>query len=65
MKDFRNVDIQTGDVIAYPGRRGSALWMTEAVVEKIGENGELLVRPVGLGRRSTIRKVSLVAVLGR
>lgn len=34
MQDFLGRDIEVGQVIVYPGRRGSNLWMNKAVVEE-------------------------------
>lgn len=32
MKDWRGVEINVGDLVVYPGRRSSRIWMTEAEV---------------------------------
>lgn len=37
MKDAYGNTIQKGDVIAYPGRQGSNMWMNTAVVREVAE----------------------------
>jgi len=38
MKDFRGVEIQVGDTVVYPGRQGSSMWMSQALVKEVKEN---------------------------
>lgn len=33
--DWRGVEIKVGDVVVYPGRQSSSMWMVEAVVEEL------------------------------
>ncbi len=35
MKDVLGHELQVGDVVAYPGRRGSLLWLNTAKIETI------------------------------
>lgn len=35
LKDFRGRPIQVNDLIVYPGRKSSSMWMTEAQVKTI------------------------------
>ncbi len=35
MKDVLGHELQVGDVVAYPGRRGSNLWINTATIETI------------------------------
>lgn len=44
-RDWRGNAIRVGDRIVYPGRSGSSLWMTEAIVDAI--ETEELVRMSG------------------
>jgi hypothetical protein len=57
MKDFLGTEIQVGDTIVYAGRRGSSLWLTEALVVGMGQRAPrwqgdftltptLMVRPI-------------------
>lgn len=34
-KDIRGIEIEVGDIIVYPGRGGSSLWMNKGVVTDI------------------------------
>lgn len=71
MKDFRGVEIQTGAVIAYPGRQGSSMWMNEGTVEEIKTVTDpwrttevLVVRTKNTGRRTEVSRTERVVVLG-
>jgi hypothetical protein len=35
MKDWRGVEIHVGDLVVYPGRQGSSMWMVEAEVVEL------------------------------
>lgn len=35
MKDWRGTEIKVGCLVAYPGRKGSSLWMVEAEVTEL------------------------------
>jgi len=35
MKDWRGTTIKVGSTVIYPSRQGSAMWMSEGVVEAI------------------------------
>lgn len=37
MKDMRGTEIKVGDVVAYPGRASSSLWLNIATVEALDE----------------------------
>jgi len=72
MKDFRGRPIQVNDMIVYPGRRSSALWMTEAQVLGITYNTaeperqpvQLKVQPLKSGRAfgkpTTLNRLDLI-----
>lgn len=38
MRDVYGVEIQQGSLIVYPARKGSAMWLTQATVERVNEN---------------------------
>jgi len=38
MKDFRNIELQVGDTIAYAGRQSSSMWLREAIVKELNLN---------------------------
>ena len=38
MKDFLGREIQRGDIIVYPNRKSSSLWMNKARVIEVHEN---------------------------
>ena len=42
LKDFMNREFKKGDVIVYPGRRSSSLWMNIGIVNAIDEIDEVL-----------------------
>ena len=63
--DFRDIIIKEGDVIAYPGRKGSDLFMTEGIVTAIHETGNIEVQSRYTGKRRIILRTDRVAVLGR
>ena len=38
-KDFLGQPIRGGNTVVYPGRQGSRLWMNQAIVLEVNENG--------------------------
>jgi hypothetical protein len=65
MKDFNGVDIVVGDKIAYAGRKGSDLWLSNAVVLGINEYYNIRVLPSHSLKAVTLKNLHTVAVLGR
>ena len=63
--DFRDIEIKVGDTLAYPGRKGSELYMTEGTVTDIYETGEIEVQSRYTGKRRCILRTDRVVVLGR
>lgn len=64
VKDFRGLVIGVGDLLAYPTRRGSHMWMNYMTVEQVYPSGEI----AGIndcGRKVKILRSDRVAVLGR
>lgn len=45
MLDARNYPIEVGDIVAYPGRKGSGCWLTPSIVTALRE-GAIQVQPV-------------------
>ncbi len=66
IKDCRGVNINVGDTIVYPGRRGGSMWLSEGVVAspKFGNAQQsLTVRRSKTGRLVEIFETSRVAVV--
>ena len=64
LNDFRGIEILVGDVIAYPGRKGSSLWLSFGRVTYVFESGELSVRTSN-DKDVTLLRSDRVAVLDR
>ena len=62
--DFRGIEILVGDVIAYPGRKGSNLWISFGRVTFVYESGELSVHTSN-DKDVTLLRSDRVAVLDR
>lgn len=62
--DFRGLEIRIGDLIAYPRRSGSAMWMQHGTVTGILTSDELDIRNED-GKDVRILRSDRVAVLGR
>ena len=63
MKDIRGFKILRGDIVVYPGRRGSSLWMNQGEVTNITKRG-IRVRRTPRNKYEVPREV-LVKELGR
>ena len=70
MKDVRGIEITPGRLIAYPGRKGSNLWLNIGVVQEVGRKvgnyvmeNVLVVRKQDTGRQVIIEKPERVVVL--
>lgn len=63
--DWRKIPIFPGSSIVYPGRRGSNVWMNEAIVTKVtdGPNTRLVVERVDNHKRVTLTNLHNVTVL--
>lgn len=63
--DFRGTAIRPGDTIVYPGRRGSALWLSEGVVLEPAIPGQrsLTVKRAKTGRTVEIFETGRCAVV--
>ena len=64
MYDFRKVELRVGDSIAYAGRKGSELWLTQGVIKELGVD-TIRVLPTYAIKPVTLKNLSTVAVLGR
>jgi hypothetical protein len=42
--DFLGQEIQLGDIIVYPGRHGSSLWLNKSTVIAIKEDGSIRIQ---------------------
>lgn len=62
MKDFLNQEITSGDLIVYPGRQGSALWMNRAIVLGFTPKGGIRVK-LSDGTTKTITRIDRVVVV--
>lgn len=66
MDDFRGVQMQAGDLVTYPTRKGSEMWLKLATIVEIHE-GEYVVDVLSsqTQRRTRIQRPDRLAVLGR
>jgi hypothetical protein len=70
--DFRGNDIGAGDVVVYPGRKSSSLWLTEARVQHTtitknwrGEDiAAIVVIPTKGKRKVTLTCLHRIVVVG-
>lgn len=62
MKDFLGVVIERGDLIVYPGRKGSHMFMNQARVVEV-QKFHLIVEKEGGERQSTLSRTDLVTVV--
>lgn len=53
--DFYGRTIRNGDVITYPVRQGSNMWLDHGKVTAVNTDGSVQIRKPETGRRTTIR----------
>jgi hypothetical protein len=61
--DFIGESIEEGQTIAYPGRKGSEMWLSHGIVKTVHENGTLDVE-TSSGKVVRLLRSDRVAVLG-
>lgn len=60
--DYLGQVIETGDLIVYPGRHGSQLWISKAVVLDVNEDASLTVETESGIRKKIVRTDRVVRV---
>lgn len=59
--DILDREIKVGQVVAYPVRKSSSMWMNHGVVSEVGDD-YIVVRCDGGTRRSVVRSLDRVVI---
>lgn len=65
MKDLLNREILIGDIIAYPVRKSSSLWMEHGEVKQIITSGRHALKLTRDGRTVTVFNINNCVICGR
>lgn len=57
--DHYGRSIGRGDVVTYPTRKGSAMWLSHGKVKSVNSDGSLVVVKPDTGRQTTIRNTDM------